>query len=235
MTYAKSLWSFNPLPRDCVLYLPLWSPSLRGDAFKSIDPFGHAVAVTGATLGSEGRTLDGATDILVVADNAALDIGTGDFTVIEWVKLLSGAADNHQSLFDKRDGSGSPYEGYALYFTVSDDKIHGQVNDADQIIDVEVATGVNVDDETWRMYAMSVDRDSATGGVFSLNGVQIGSGGDFTAGEKTIANTYDLNIGKDQAGTNNLKAIVGEVYVYNRVLTLAELLDLYQTTEWRYL
>ncbi len=37
---AKSLWSYNPIPGGCVLYLPLWHPSLGGLKFKSIDPYG---------------------------------------------------------------------------------------------------------------------------------------------------------------------------------------------------
>ena len=39
--YPKSLWSYNPIPSGCVLYLPLWHPNLGGLKYKSIDPFGY--------------------------------------------------------------------------------------------------------------------------------------------------------------------------------------------------
>ena len=230
---GKSLWSYNPLPGGCVLYLPLWSPGLNGPVFKTPDSFGHTVTVTGATLGPLGRTLDGLDDVLIVSDQDALDIGTSDFTLIQWVKLLAGAADAHQSLFDKRNVP-STFEGYTLYLLTNNNELRFQVNDADQFLDKIVATGVDVDDGTWRMYATSIDRDSATGGVASLNGAQIGADQDFRLSEKTIANGQGLNLGKDHLDTNNLKAIMGEAWIYNRVVSLTELLYIYNQTRWRY-
>ncbi len=43
---VKSLWSYNPIPGGCVLYLPLWNPHTNGLAFQSIDPFGHTITRT---------------------------------------------------------------------------------------------------------------------------------------------------------------------------------------------
>ena len=66
---SKSIWSYNPSPTGCVLYLPLWHPSLSGPVFSSIDPYGHTCTVTGATWGIQGRTFDGDGDFIGVSSD----------------------------------------------------------------------------------------------------------------------------------------------------------------------
>ncbi|KKM70713.1 hypothetical protein LCGC14_1438040, partial [marine sediment metagenome] len=50
LRYPKSLWSHNPIPGGCVLYLPLWHPNLGGLKYKSIDPFGHTCTRTASGI-----------------------------------------------------------------------------------------------------------------------------------------------------------------------------------------
>ncbi len=85
--YPKSLWSHNPIPGGCVLYLPLWSPGLNGSAFKSVDPYGHTCTVTGALLKADGRLFDGLGDKIALPLNTFTSLTTG--TIIFWAKAAA--------------------------------------------------------------------------------------------------------------------------------------------------
>ena len=62
MTYSKSLWSYNPIPRGCVYYAPFFG--LRGPVFKDVGPIGHESTITGTTRAGNGALiLDGDDDV----------------------------------------------------------------------------------------------------------------------------------------------------------------------------
>ena len=70
-----------------VFYLPLWSRSLQGSPIVSKDIYAHSCAITGATWGVQGRTLDGSTDLITTNSAAAgsvLNI-TGSMTILAWI------------------------------------------------------------------------------------------------------------------------------------------------------
>ena len=77
---AKSLWSYNPLPTGCVLFLPLWHPNMQGLVVKTPDPFGQKLIRTGGVPGAEGITFDGDDDIdittVLTSALASLTVGT---------------------------------------------------------------------------------------------------------------------------------------------------------------
>ncbi|KKK67049.1 hypothetical protein LCGC14_2957960 [marine sediment metagenome] len=83
--YTKSLWSYNPLPTDCVLYLPLYNPGLHGLVFKSVDPFGHVHTRVGGLMDGDGFTTDG--DDKITA--AATLLTAYPFTLSLWVALTT--------------------------------------------------------------------------------------------------------------------------------------------------
>ncbi len=92
----KSLWSYNPIPRGCVLYLPLWAQGLRGSAFKSVDPFGHECTVTGAIKVANGFSFI-TDDYINTALASVLDLGDLTvYTISVWfnaVDVTDGSAD----------------------------------------------------------------------------------------------------------------------------------------------
>ncbi len=108
LRYPKSLWSHNPLPRDTRLYIPCWSPDLRGSVFKSIDPFGHAITVTGATKTNDSFSFDG-DDTLALPSSAGLTPATG--TIIVWVKFSRG--DTTEYLYSSNTDALSVYHNAA--------------------------------------------------------------------------------------------------------------------------
>lgn len=96
--HSKSLWSYNPLPTGCVLYLPLWSPGLNGSAFKSADPFRPDCTAT-ATQVADGRLFVANHYVLIPASATQLNFTSGDFSIVMRVKPTDLSADNW--LFDR--------------------------------------------------------------------------------------------------------------------------------------
>ncbi|KKL45079.1 hypothetical protein LCGC14_2359260 [marine sediment metagenome] len=81
---SKSLWSYNPLPRNCVLYIPAFHNSIRGPVFKSVDSFGHTCTVTGASKTNEGFSYDG-DDKITVAQPSTIPSGGAARSMMAWV------------------------------------------------------------------------------------------------------------------------------------------------------
>ena len=77
LRYPKSLWSHNPIPGGCVLYLPLWHPNLGGLKYKSIDPFGHTCT----------RTASGVLHFPSGADSSVDCGGLHDAATELWISL----------------------------------------------------------------------------------------------------------------------------------------------------
>ncbi|KKN30817.1 hypothetical protein LCGC14_0830250 [marine sediment metagenome] len=79
---CKSLWSYNPIPRGCVVYAPLWNPACHGPVFSSIDPFHLTITRTGGVMDGDGFTVDGDDYMHFTSPLAA----GSTFTVNVWFK-----------------------------------------------------------------------------------------------------------------------------------------------------
>lgn len=99
LRYSKSLWSYNPLPTGCVLYLPLWHPNFGGSVFKSVDLFESSCTVSGSapTHSFKGWDLPG-TDELIDIGN----IGTNIKSLSFWMNPASTT----QSILEEVDNTG---------------------------------------------------------------------------------------------------------------------------------
>lgn len=216
----KSLWSYNPIPRGCVLYLPLWHPSLSGPVFKSIDPYGHTCTVTGAVYGSTGRTFDGTDDYIVVPEHSALKY-TGDTTIEIWFKLTSSTA--AYCLLSKDNGGGNRF----VFATAATSELRCyKQNDGNAITLLGGTT--------------------TTGWHHGI--LQFGSGGfkifldDMVTAVDSDADTNALltgsavatQIGTNYAGGEDMNGIIGEVRIYNYNLSQGERQHNQDATKWRY-
>lgn len=241
-TPIKSLWSYNPLPTGCVLYLPLWSQGLRGSAFKSIDPFGHTNTVFGATLGAEGRILDG---------NDYIDIGStlqstfrGSYTVAGWAKLDDGRPSTVNVIMGTLSQAGG-LNDLVMLAVLADGKLQFDMwsdnNEANAITnDVILADS----QAGWHLF-MGV-ADSTVGGVGGLviyfdGAVQaLGANNGDTSGVTFADYTslFNLFIGaRNDEGTDNLQlsGVMGEQFVWGKALNTQEALYIYEKTKGRYL
>ncbi|KKK67663.1 hypothetical protein LCGC14_2951810 [marine sediment metagenome] len=211
LRYPKSLWSYNPIPNGCVLYLPLWHPNLRGAKFKSIAPSGTEVTVNGASRVADGLSFDG-TDDNVILDASILTFST-QASYSLWVKYdttdtgyLFSMDGNEISLFHQASASIQVYyDGVARVTGNSPTWSNTWVN----LLFTVLVSG------TAYLYADGVEFD---------NGAMPGTG----------VTSAAARLGEGTAGTNDWTGTIGEFTSWNRVLTAAEALYYYNRTKWRF-
>lgn len=215
----KTLSSYNPIPRGCILYLPLWSPRLSGSKFKSVDTYGHTATVTNAIWTPTGRDFDGNGDYISIPDSAVLDATTTNaMTLVVWIKpedpiggdsiLSHGAYGTDGYIFVLRSGSSFELAARAGE-TYSDE-------------------GIIVDD-AWQMVGVTFTNTAA---ILYYNGA--------ITSQNTI-DTHILNptartlyIGQSDTSTAFWDGDIGAVWFYNRVLSAGEMAHIYNSTKWRY-
>ena len=210
---SKSLWSYNPIPTGCVLYLPFWHPDLRGDAFKSADPFGHECTNTGTVQQFDGRLYD-SDDKIVVPNHASLSMN-GDWYIAIWYKtsdLTTG-----QRLIDKSTGTRTNYD---IEFDSANNRIRVQIDNSTNPIAV---TGNNtISANTSHFVEMMIDKGSTLTTAVDLVD---GSGVTEDSGESTVAN--DVWIGRRQrVDSQSVVGVISELWMYSRLLTTEQRTDL---------
>ena len=123
---------------------------------------------------------------LSLADNAALDVDAGDFTLAFWARLDSGGT---EPVLTKLSGT-----GYRLKFASG--SLILTMQDAGGSADFTLATGLN--DNKWHVYVVTVDRNG-NAIAYVDNVAQTGVGVSGTA--LTLANSGQFQIGSD-GGSN---------------------------------
>jgi len=213
-----------------VLYTPLWHPSLSGPVFNSVDDFQHTCTVTGAVWGSQGRTFDALDDLITVPDALSIqNIFDGGGTVLSWINPASdGEGDVGRicnkvgwDLYVRTQTGGTVYPFFEQGFSTTVGA--WRWNNVAAI-------------DTWGLLAMTYDNSSvANNPVFYFNEA-LEAVTEITApvGTRTTDVGSDLIIGNIAVTTKTWDGIIGEVWGYNRVLTLAEIQRIYQATKWRY-
>ena len=224
--HAKSLWSSNPIPGGCVLYLPLWNPGLSGSVFNSVDPFGRICTVTDALWTPQGRTFDGASDIKHTADDWRSGDSAG--SILVWFKTSTSA---NMELFTTSLSTSTLY--YMEFRIESTGKLQILQRNNDTVTEL---TGDSVNnDDIWHLGAVV---SSGTTYSLSIDGEAEGltgtNNGDWFADTLNRDNFAIGALFYNSIRINYLTGKIGEVWVYNRVLTLVDLLHIYNATKWRY-
>ena len=208
---------FDP---SLVLYLPLYERD--GASFASRDAYGHSCSVTGASWRPCGHYFDGADDRIVVAHHSAFDFGTGDFSLEIWIRASSSGG-SIQRLISKQS---SAWFFFRLVGGVAILSIRDGTNQ-------QTVTGSSdLKDDIWHHLAVTVDRDSSTGLMLSVDG-EIDVTDDAT-GVGSISNTTALQIARFSGGAEYFKGDIGEIRIYRRLLTPLEMKRNYLATKWRY-
>lgn len=211
--------------RGLGLYLPFYSTDLQGSPFTSKDINGLSVTVVNAIWGASGRTLDGISDYMTIPHNAALNIGVGDFSICAWIWVDSGCA-TPARIVSK--------QGAAWYFfRLEGGIITISIKDTDG--DSQTQTGTNdLRDDGWHFVACTCDRDDAAGLQCYEESVAEGAATDPTGANASLDNTSTLYLGSYNTTTEEFTGIMGEVLMYNRVLTQAEIDAIYLETARTY-
>ena len=201
---------------DCQLYLPLYDYDLRGaEAIVSKDQNLHVATVTGALWRPDGHYFDGVDDVINCGSGASLDLTTA-FTIIVWIKRNGGQA-NYTGYVGKNS--------YRYWLGQRNTNIlNCWVNNSAGLAGASAIPDVQWLHVAWTHGssgdALYVDADTSV----------YGATGDLP--DPLSDPTNELKIGL--ADNNPFKGTVGEVLVYNRALTLAEIQRNYLATKWRY-
>ena len=203
-----------------VLYLPLWA--LKGSAFKSVDDYKHTCSVQGALWTTNGRSFDNIDEKITIPDAPSLQI-SGDMSFIAWVNQTGvRSAGYERTILTKRDAGGINYVS----------QLSATTNYMSWSDGVAGFTGTQaLTTATWYHIATTVS-DGTLNGVIHY----IDLAAEVTAGTPTVTvDDAPLDIGTmyldDRYGWYGL---IGEIWLYNRVLSLAELTINRNATAWRY-
>jgi len=144
-----------------------------------------------SALGMSGAYYDCVTnDYIEMADNATLDFGTGDFSVITWVKLDAVAA-SEQFLINKEQGG----IGYGLQLKTDDLWIRFD----DDTVDASAIIGTAVF-EADKYYCISCSFDRSGNASAYVNGVLVGTV-DISTATGTLSSAGALRFMAETGGT----------------------------------
>ena len=225
---------FNTQPNKLV---PNWDGSDAPISLQFNDNFtnsgdGGAATETGTLTYETGKHLkagvfDGASN-LSFADDDAIDVGTGDFTTMFWIKMVD--ANEIQSIFAKVDTSStSPTSTGAVGFDLlyrgdqSGDRLSCRFNDGTGSSTMSQGTGTQVvDDGSWHHVACVFDR--TTDGEFDMyvDGTNVYNT-DISGKTATMSNDGPFKIGTRRAGNGwHFNGSLDRFFFIKRELTQAE-------------
>lgn len=213
-----------------ILYLPLYL--LKGSKFKSVDRYQRTCEVTGALWRPNGRYFDGTNDEITLpsAVYQAFD-STDDFSVLAWFYIDGTIAATARNIFGLI-GTAANRPQIAMLQLGSNDKMYVGVRNAANDFTNSVQSA-DIPSVGWHFAVLRHDASDRNKIYLDVDGVNEGSNNDYTI---TFATT-DFNSGKVgsfKTGTNYFKDVVGEVWVYSRLLSFTEGNGIRSATIWRY-
>jgi hypothetical protein len=160
---------------------------------------------------------DGTADYANVANNSAIDMGTGDFTISCWV-MTNGAVSSNTWLVDRNHVT-----AYSIYI-VSGGAVKVAIHGSYLSI-----SGHDIDDGRWHHVVASYDR-SGNLNVY-IDGVLAGTS-DISGDTEDLDNSSALGIGRSTSSGGYLNGCITEVSLWKgEALTLAKVQELYNDGE----
>jgi len=159
----------------------------------AFSPFNPSASWSAATYGGSGY-FDGSGDYLTAPNNAAFDLGSGDFTVESWVYLSSLS----NQIIVTRANNSSTYPTFELGISGSTARFYSSSTGSSY--NVNLASSIVPVLNSWNHLA--VTRSGSTFTIW-VNGV---SGGTATSALSLVANSNNLGIGAYPSGEGVLNA-----------------------------
>ncbi len=181
-----------------------------------------------------GLDFDGSDDYVAILDADELDVGTGDFTVDAWIRTSDDAG--VVTILDKRTDDANGVTGYSLF--LSGGLLSFQMADGgggSNICSTSPSSSCTnyistapVADGGWHFVAVTVDRDSASGGVFYVDGSQVGAPFSPTFRSGSLSNDSPLYFARRSfSAVAFFDGTLDEVELFPRALDAMEVLDLF--------
>ncbi|MFO0983328.1 MAG: LamG-like jellyroll fold domain-containing protein [Planctomycetota bacterium] len=175
-------------------------------------------AVPGAGVVGGCLSFDGSFDAVLVLPRklAPLDFGTGDFSIVAWIKTteVKGAL----PVVSKRWPATL---GYSLQ--TSDGVMSVTLGDGST---VTIRGTRSVADGCWHLVAATIDRDDAAGAKLYVDG-ELDVAGNVTAHPNSTSNSTQLLIGAYAASPTSFRGSIDEVQLFARNLSNAEVAAIY--------
>lgn len=204
---------------------------------KAAEDFGpNAIAVTAVggglsftqadRFGAAGHTatFNGASGIMLT-DHAALNFGTGDYTVAMWVKTPSL---NRMMLWQEsgRNGSKDNQTWLRLNDNNTDRQMRFCIEDGVGSTFVNLGGTGKVNDDAW--HHVTAVRSGLTTSVY-IDGIRVGTA--TAPALRSVSNGQDFKIGFQEGAASNSSYFIGQlddVIIYRKALTEAEVQALHQ-------
>jgi len=214
-------------PPNLVLWLPFdEATGTIAASFAGGSPgtfVGHPASSPGQV--SLARCFDGTADYVEVPSHPRLDFGVGDFSIVAWVKRSAGDS-GVRVIVDKRDETASFDRVVGASFFLLDGSLWFQLAD-ESYSNFNSKVKVPIDDQ-WHHVAVTVLRNSPTGGQFYLDGQAVGEVFDPTGHKGSLNAVHPLRVGSRSSSVSALfKGCLDEVEIFSRSLSAGEILDLY--------
>ena len=196
---------------------------VSGSFRKGIDDNSEA-RIEGLLSGPKYR-FDGVNDDITIADDADIDIVTGDFSILIGFKPLDITRTTDYLLNKEAAGV-----GWGIY--VNTDDIYLRLDDGTEDSSGVIATNA-LSNNTPVVLCITIDRDGLA--TAYINGTASGVL-DVSDTVLTLASAGDLHIGNDSAGANEFFGDIAFVELYNILLTPAEAKSISDTAfvEYKY-
>ena len=202
-----------------VYYAPLWL--FKGSKFKTADADKHTATVTGATWGITGRTFDGSDDQMSRTTSTlwVKDAQTPATYIIWFNSDLQGA---------DFDSTRCALAQGRTIFRFDDSSQSGVAGTLGSFLGgAWVSSTIVPTKNTWYHAAIA---HSGTSLLYYINGVLKSTTANNT---EAVTDVQGITVGSGQ-DTQYFDGTIGEVLVYYRQLSLAEIIHHYNLSKWRY-
>jgi concanavalin A-like lectin/glucanase superfamily protein len=166
---------------------------------------------------------DGVDDYVEAPSTSFNNVGTGDFSIGAWIRTSSTGI---LMIADKRrEGLSVLGYGFYLYGT---GQLSFQLANGSSWSGYSASTA-SLADGQWHLVAVTVDRDNPSGVTFWVDGVSVGSFSATGMATSSLDNAAPFRIGSRSSSVSGIfNGDIDEVGLFNRVLTAAEISQLYQ-------
>jgi len=185
---------------------------------------GNAAATTNPKLGSGSLNLDGAGDYSAVGDFAALDMGSGNFSISAWVKHDGSSTNSYPTIFGP---AGTWSAGaYGIRFDNLDaEEFSMHINSATPA-DPFLYSPTPYSEDTWYLYTFVRSGSTVT---MYINGTSVASGSYSGAFDFSRSGAFNIGWSAWDGANGYWKGQIDEVGIFNKALSGTDILYLYNS------